>query len=146
MTFKSVLNLLKDFGNNHQQIQRVEWGKLEEITNSPTYPMMFIQPLPGEVLRHQNTDNFTIHFLDKMEADYSNREDVFNDMKLLCNDLTNFFDIDWFNHNHMYIEEGSTFDFIDGEMNDIVGGISLTIKCVSNYDIDCLAPITPQNN
>lgn len=143
MRFKNVIDSMIVWGETHPQVKKILWGKIDELQNLANYPCVFIVPTPSQISTNQYTHKFDIYFLDKLRHDNKNREDVFNSMQLLATDFLNHYDLNWFNENGFYIESPTDYDLVDGDLEDFVGGIILSVNCISNYDINCLAPSYP---
>lgn len=143
MRFKEIVDSMIAWGENHPQVKHIGWGKIDELQNLASYPCVFIVPTPSQIATNQVNEKFDIYFLDKMRHDNQNRKDVFNSMELLSVDFLNHYDLNWFNDNGFYVESPADYDRVDGDLEDYVGGIILSINCISNYDINCLAPSYP---
>ena len=142
MKWNDILNSLKQFGQNHNQIEDVQtgWGK-EEIKESSKYTLMFIQPVPGSMIRYEKSYNFIVYFIDKELHDKSNRESIIDSGIQLAEDLFNYYDEAHLHTNLFYIDSNANYNLIDSELNDSVGGVWIEIKCIINYNITCDAPI-----
>lgn len=143
MRFKNIIDSMVAWGENHPQVKHIGWGKIDELQNLAQYPCVFIVPTPSQISTNQYTHKFDIYFIDKLRHDNKNREDVFNSMQLLATDFLNHYDLNWFIDNGFYIESPADYDLVDGDLEDFVGGIILSVNCISNYDINCLAPSIP---
>lgn len=140
MRFKDVLDKLIKFGDDHSQIQNTNWGKIEELTQQSGYSLMWIYPTQSRFEDDSVVYTFQVWFVDKLIHDNSNRKDVFDAMILIGSDLVSKFHINMFHTNGFYIQNPVIYDFDDGLYNDYLGGIFLTIDCISNNLVNCQIP------
>lgn len=137
--FKTILQHMMKWGTDNPQIEYVGWGKVSEIQNLATYPALYFTPTPSIIEQNEHIIKFDIYFLDKMRHDKENELDIYDSMRLLAIDFLSYYDINWFHNNEFYVQYPATYDHVDGELEDFVSGIILSVEVHTNYNIDCLA-------
>lgn len=89
MTLNQLIEQIKTFGNNHEQIKFVYFGDVwERLSNGEvTYPAMFFTLLDAQILTKQIQYNFSIYVMDRMLMEETNETEVLSDMTLIGQDL-----------------------------------------------------------
>lgn len=141
MRFKEIIKKIQEWGDNNPQVMYVNWGKIDEIVSIQLYPALYIQPISSSIDELATKYKFNIYFLDKITNDKQNRIDALNLTLKLLEDFANYFSIQWYLVNGFYAEMPIEWDYVDGELNDFVGGVVATVTFITNYNQDCQQPI-----
>lgn len=134
--FKSLIEDLREFANNHYQIHSFGFGDITQLTNQlTTYTGMYVVPTFSSFQESQITYNLSIVIADRVNVDLSNQIDVMSDTQMICRDVFSYL-------NGMYIiAESSIVPFLERSEN-ILGGWTLSIAIATPFDFNvCVLPI-----
>lgn len=95
-TFESYRTVIKDyqtFADLHEQINSFGFGDVEQLTNDiitkkePKYPRMYVLPESTHFHHGHIHIGWKIYFMDKLNNDLSNQQDVLSDQLEIAKDL-----------------------------------------------------------
>lgn len=153
ITYKQLLTYFSSIAYHHEQIRSFGFGDYKQITNDietkqePLYPRMYVVPENVEFNENQIAYNFGIVFMDRIEEDLSNLEEVMSDTLELATDVWTIF---WQSYTY---EQGDFSKIAVGDWNaeiipftekfvTVLGGHTLHIRLVIPFDYSsCGLPI-----
>jgi len=141
-TYKSVLTDYETFADLHEQINSFGFGDVEQLTNDevtkqePKYPRMYV--LPDSTKFHTGDINigWKIYFVDKLNNDISNLQDVLSDQLEIAKDL----------FSKKYLSEyeaewGATVEPFYEKTETILAGWILNMSFTQKFNYDrCVLP------
>lgn len=155
ITYKQLLTYFSSIAYHHEQIKSFGFGDFKQITNDiltkkePLYPRMYVVPDNVEFNQNHIHFNFGIVFMDRVEDDLSNLEEVMSDTLELATDIWTIF---WQSYTY---EQGDFSKIVVGDWNPdvrpfterfetILGGWTLHIKMSIPFDYNsCDLPLDP---
>lgn len=103
VTFKKIVDSLRLFTEQHEQLNSFGWGNPDNITTRDhLFPMLFAAPIPGTISGSLAELSFDLYFLDLEAQDRTNLLTIMNETLLIGNDILTTF----FAHN-----DGDLFEF-----------------------------------
>jgi len=155
ITYKQLLTYFSSIAYHHEQIKSFGFGDFKQITNDiltkkePLYPRMYVVPEKVEFNQNHIHFNFGIVFMDRVEDDLSNLEEVMSDTLELATDIWTIF---WQSYTY---EQGDFSKIVVGDWNPdihpfterfetVLGGWTLHIRMSIPFDYNsCNLPIDP---
>lgn len=153
VTYKQILTYFSSIALNHEQINSFGFGDYKQITNDiltkqePKYPRMYVVPEQVQFNQNHIHYNFGVVFMDRVEDDLSNLEEVMSDTLELASDIFTVF------YQSYTYEQGDFSKIAVGDwspevvpfterFNTILGGHTLHIKLTIPFDYNsCNLPI-----
>jgi len=154
ITYKQLLTYFSSIAYHHEQIRSFGLGDFKQITNDiltkkePLYPRMYVVPENVEFNQNHIHYNFGIVFMDRIEDDLSNLEEVMSDTLELATDIWTVF------YQSYTYEQGDFSKIVVGDWNPdvhpfterfetILGGWTLHIKMSIPFDYNrCDLPVS----
>lgn len=153
INYKQILADLSSIAYHHMQINSFGFGTLDQCTmdirtkQEPKYSRMYVVPGTTNFTTGQISYNFSIIFMDKVEEDLSDLEDVMSDQLEIAKDI-------WTVFYQSYTAQYGNFSFeIVGDWNSqlvpfterfetVLAGWTLNITLVTPFDYtECGLPI-----
>ncbi len=146
-TFESYRVVIEDyrtFANLHRQINSFGFGDIEQLTNDiitkkePEYPRMYVLPESTHFHSGHIHIGWKIYFVDKLNNDLSNQQDVLSDQLEIAKDLyakmyLSEYEADWDAIVQPYFEQSET----------ILAGWVLNMHFTQKFDYNrCVLPET----
>jgi len=143
-SYRVVLDDFQTFADLHEQINSYGFGDIEQVTNDiitkeePKYPRMYVTPHDSQFHTGHIHISWKILFLDKLEDDLSNQQDVLNDTMEMAKDLfskmyLSEYEADWDAKSEPFLEE----------FESTLCGWVLHISMTQKFDYNrCVLPIT----
>ena len=97
ITYKQLLTYFSSIAYHHEQIKSFGFGDYTQITNDietkkePLYPRMYVVPEQVQFNQNHIHYNFGVVFMDRVEDDLSNLDDVMSDTFELASDIFTVF-------------------------------------------------------
>lgn len=153
ISYKQLLTYFSSIAYHHEQIKSFGFGDFKQITNDiltkqePLYPRMYVVPENVEFNTNHIHFNFGMVFMDRVEDDLSNLEEVMSDTLELATDVWTIF---WQSYTY---EQGDFSKVVVGDwnpdvhpfterFNTVLGGWTLHIKMSIPFDYNsCDLPI-----
>jgi len=143
-SYQYVLNEFEKFGTLHKQINSYGYGDIEQLTNDiitkqePKYPRMYV--LPDSTHFHVGHIHlgWRVFFVDKLEDDLSNQQDVLSDQLEIVKDFfsklyLSDFEAGWEASVHPFYEKTET----------ILSGWVIDFHFIQKFDYNrCVLPET----
>jgi hypothetical protein len=145
LNYKQILTFFNEIAYNHPQIQSFGFGDLTQCTNDiqtkqePRYQRMYV--VPGQVTLNQNEIhyNFAVIFMDKVEDDLSNLQEVMSDTLETAKDVWTIF------YQSYTQAQGNYANIIQGDWDPdvvpfqerfetILGGWTMNISMMAPFD------------
>lgn len=146
-TLNNILDIIKDFADNHQQINTYATGQFSEVAadNRVQYPLLFVE-LENSLFRDKTIDlSFNILCGDIVRHDQTNRQEVHSDCLQILSDLRTYLErstefVDF------VVLPGSPIEPVTMRFNDDISGwiMKLTISITNLKDL-CNIPLNPFN-
>lgn len=143
ITFKEVIEELKEFTTNHYQTHEFGWGNVNNISkNNHKFPLIYVQPIPSNINAQQFNLKLEIYVCDVVSKDLINELDVMNNTLLIGNDII----VNYFNNldeNRFELDENNVLITpFSAEFDDNLGGwiFEVTIQFENNMDT-CIIPL-----
>ena len=87
-TYKRIIDELESFVSSHGQLQTFGFGPRSEISTEDTiFPLLWLEPMPGDLYKNLQTVNFNMFVIDILDQDKDNRKDVYSDTMLMGLDV-----------------------------------------------------------
>ena len=142
ITFKTIINDIEQFCEEHNQIHDFGWGPLSNITTKDhQFTMLWLQPSGGIVNGNSLLLTFDMYIFDLVKQDRSNLLDVMTDSLLIGQDvIANFWDneelFDW-----TLNEQGVSYEQYEAKFDDYTAGVVFSIEIeVENRMNYCAIP------
>ena len=153
ITYKQLLTYFSSIAYHHEQIRSFGFGDFKQITNDiltkkePLYPRMYVVPSDVQFNTNEISYNFSFVFMDRVEDDLSNLEEVMSDTFELANDIWTVF------YQSYTYEQGDFSKIVVGDWNPelhpfterfetVLGGWTLHMKMTVPFNYDsCNLPI-----
>lgn len=153
ITYKQLLTYWSSIAYHHEQIKSFGFGDYKQITNDiltkqePLYPRMYVVPENVEFNQNHIHFNFGVVFMDRVEDDLSNLQEVMSDTLELATDVWTVF------YQSYTYETGDFSKIVVGDwnpdvqpftekFNTILGGWTLHIKMSIPFDYNrCDLPV-----
>jgi len=139
ITYKKLIDKLRDFANRHPNINSFGFGNLvdfgKDVENTaPLYPLLFV--VPGPITYEQNSSlfSFQIFFADRLNDDLEGAVSIISQMSMISRDLMSLFKL---NEDFMYfaeIDDTLSSQPFQERFNDVLAGVATTFNFrVSDY-------------
>ena len=153
INYKQLLTYFSSIALNHEQINSFGFGDYKQITNDiltkqePKYPRMYVVPEQVQFNQNHIHYNFGIVFMDRVEDDLSNLDEVMSDTLELASDIFTVF------YQSYTYEQGDFSNIVVGEWDPqitpflerfetILGGWTLNIRMSAPFNYSsCGLPI-----
>ena len=144
-SFKMIIDDIQTFADLHEQVNSFGFGDVTQLTNDiitkkePRYPRLYIEPDLTKLHVGYVDVNLRIFFVDKLDDDLSNLEDVLSDQLEIVKDLfakltLSEYDAAYNSPVEMYLERTET----------ILAGWILNVSMVQKFSFDrCVLPELP---
>lgn len=142
MTLNQLVNLLKKFAADHQQINDFGQGDLAEIAASKDqkYPLMWLYFDSTNYRANEQVYPLRIIFMDLIYQDKSNELEVQSDMLQVAQDLCAFM-IDNPDYDFM-ANKDVPMQFFTDRFTDLVAGVDITLTVRDPKPLDrCVIPL-----
>lgn len=148
VTYKQIIEDLRDLSEAHLQINSFGFGDITQITmdlqtkKSPVYTKLYIVPNDTILDRNQLTYNFQVIVADRLKDDYSNQRDVMNDTLEIIKDV----------FTYLYLSEyesewGATVEPFLERFEDVLAGWTMNLTLTQPFDYNrCNVPERPFAN
>jgi hypothetical protein len=143
-SYKMIIDNIEEFGLLHEQVNSFGFGDNAQLTNDiitkkePRYPRLYIEPDITKLHVGYVDVNLRIFFVDKLDDDLSNLQDVLSDQLEIVKDLfakltLSEYDAAYNSPVEMYLERTET----------ILAGWILNVSMVQKFSFDrCVLPTT----
>jgi len=131
-TFKAIIQDLKEFSDNHYQLNEFGWGNIANITTKDSlYPMMWVQPIDSTISGSKLTLKMELYIMDLQEQDNSNLIDIMNSTLLIGRDVISEYFED--NDGIEFELDESNIGIIpfEGKFDDLLGGWIFKVELVT---------------
>ena len=93
MTLEQIVNEIKTFGANHDQIKSVFEGELKDsnLGKGDLYPRLMFELIPSTIDLGQEFFSFRVGCFDRVMTDQSNRLNVLSDCRQILTDFCGYF-------------------------------------------------------
>lgn len=142
-TYNNVIEVFRYFAENHRQINSFHVGELSEFQSKQNvYSTMIVISQPSEITKRVIKINFNCFFIDLLNRDNSNLEEVQSDMLLISNDFIKYIDK---NFNNGSITFRISDDIITSEpfveiLDDILAGWMINFSIEYQFNNTCDIP------
>ena len=145
LTLNQTVQLIKELGQSHEQIDSVYFGDLWEFLNTDNiYPALFYSltgtQIQGKILTH----SFSLFFFDREIQDEKNETDVLSDRLIVAQDILSMMKnptFDWEIEDNVNIEyyTETEVDFLSGVKMDVsISFPYLSDRCTLPEDFNYL--------
>jgi len=92
-SYKLILDDILEFAQLHEQIHSYGFGDIQQMTNDiitkeePRYPRMYVNPNVAAFAHGEIQYGFNIYFIDRLDIDLTNQQDVLSDTLELAKDF-----------------------------------------------------------
>ncbi len=149
VTYNNILNTFKYFADNHKQINWFYSGEAADFqAGTNYYPAMIVFPSGAKSSTDSNFLTYSIYFLDIINRDGSNKDEIYSDQLSITEDFTKYLE---HNHQNGNINFRITDDNVIKEpreeiLDDILCGwmITFTVEFVKRPFCDIeMIPVAP---
>jgi hypothetical protein len=154
LTYNQIIKVLNDFATNHYQINQFGNGDLWEVvehnqTKDFNYPLLWVQDQPHSTTQGEIEMTFRCFFINLVQKDESNENEVKSDMYQCATDLLSY----WYkqtDYRTVSVDINTTLTSFTERFNDELTGWWIDIKLTQQFRYDkCSIPmdgITPIPN
>jgi len=146
LTYNQIIKILNDWATAHYQVNEFGNGDLWEAIEHDQmtdfkYPLMWVQDQPSNYSSGEVELIFRVYFMNLVNKDESNENEVLSDMLLLCNDL-----LAWWEKQEDYIQitpnrQTNINSFTEKFQDELAGWyIDLKLQIPIRYD-KCSIPM-----
>ena len=152
LTYNQIIKVLNDFATNHYQINQFGNGDLWEVvehnqTKDFNYPLLWVQDQPNSTTNGEIEMTFRCFFINLVQKDESNENEVKSDMQQCCLDLLAYWKKQT-DYRLVSVDVNTTLTSFTERFNDELTGWWIDIKLTQQFKYDkCAIPmdgITPQ--
>lgn len=146
LTYNQIIKVLNDFATNHYQINEFGNGDLWEVvehnkTKDFNYPLLWVQDQPNSTTNGEIEMTFRCFFINLVQKDESNENEVKSDMQQCCLDLLSYWHKQT-DYRTVSVDVNTTLTSFTERFNDELTGWWIDIKLIQQFKYDkCAIPM-----
>lgn len=129
LTLNQTINLIKQIGQSHEQINTVYFGDVWEFLaqTDNVYPSMFYSLTGSSINGRELTMSFSLFFLDRQLTDETNETEVLSDQLLIAQDVISMlFHPNW----QWYLSDQINLEFFTENEKDYLAGVKADVSFI----------------
>ena len=134
MTQNKVINIIKNYVEEHPILKKLCFGNIENITDlNIKYPIVNLEPLPNQLNENIHTFNYRLDILDVMNENLLDYQYILSDEIQIINDIINLIKYD----SELFLNINSKMTPFQYGTDDFCVGlyVDLSIKTERNMNL-----------
>jgi hypothetical protein len=146
LTYNQIIKVLSDFASAHYQINEFGNGDLWEVVEHNqekdfNYPLLWVQDQPNSTTTGEIEMTFRCFFINLVQKDESNENEVKSDMHQCCLDLLSYWKKQT-DYRLVSVDVNTTLTSFTERFNDELTGWWIDIKLTQQYNYNkCAIPM-----